>query len=335
MITLKKILLTRPDHLGDVILSLPVAESLKKNIPGCRVHYLASPYTAAIAPMAEYVDGWVPDTNIDGRRLSITQLAGIIATDGYDCLIELKPSWRTAAAEYLSAVKLRIGTSRRAYSFFYSVRVAVHRKASGYHQTDLDLMHLGPLGITDILREPRLQVTENGTKKAGSLLSEIDRSFVVIHPGSGGSSPNWPLENYRQLSAMIKDELNYQIVITNRDSVTSGFEDCIDLGGKTDLEALAGVISRAAIFISGSTGPLHLADALGAKCVSLFVNRPDIGPVRWGPRRNMENVITPAEQCRCTNLNECHCLERIAPTEVINRVKRILENTTVTGAKKN
>jgi heptosyltransferase-2 len=170
MISPQKILLIRPDRLGDLILSLPVAESLKKNIPGCEVNYIASPYAGGIAPMVGYVDGWIPDGDYNGRRLSTTQLARKIRAGGYDCLIELKPSWRTAAAGFLSGVKLRIGTSRRLYSLFYSERVRVHRKASGFHQIDLELMHLKPLNIMDYIVEPHLQVTENGLARADRVL---------------------------------------------------------------------------------------------------------------------------------------------------------------------
>ena len=96
MIPPAKILIIRPDRLGDLILSLPVAETLKKNFAETEIHYLVSPYTAPIAPMVKYVDGWFVDGN--GNSLSCSTLAKKIKLAGYDCLIELKPSWRTAAA---------------------------------------------------------------------------------------------------------------------------------------------------------------------------------------------------------------------------------------------
>ena len=328
----RKILLIRPDRLGDLILSLPVAETLKKNIPGSEIHYLAASYTAAIAPMVDYVDGWILDTDEDGRRLSTGKLAQKIKSGGFDCLIELKSSWRTAAAGFLSGVRLRVGTSRRAYSLFYTRRINIHRKASGYHQTELELMHLLPFGFDNIVTEPHIQVTRSGREKAGLLLNTLTRSFVVIHPGSGGSSPNWSVEKYRELAALIKKELDFEIVITDRAEQKSGFENCIDLAGKTDLETLAGVIARAAVFISGSTGPMHLADAIGTPCVSILSNRADIGPERWGPRRSKSNVIVPSEPCRCPDLEKCRCLDRITSAEVLNVIRGVINSDIYRGA---
>jgi ADP-heptose:LPS heptosyltransferase len=158
---------------------------------------------------------------------------------------------------------------------------------------------------------------------------------VVIHPGSGGSSPNWPIERYRELAALIKTNPDHEVVITGHESDIPGFEGCIDLGGKTDLETLAGVIYRASVFISGSTGPLHLADALGVKCLSFYLNRPDIGPRRWGPRRNMKNIVIPSDECCCPDLTKCRCLERVSPGEVLIRLKCVLNEAVIAGAKKN
>lgn len=331
----RKILIIRPDHLGDLILSLPVAETLKKNMSNTAVDYLVSPHTAPVAPMVDYVDGWLIDGDIDGKRLSLSNIISKIRKTGYDCIIELKPSWRTAAAGFLSGVKTRIGTSRRFYSFFYSERISVHRKSSGYHQTDLELRHLEPFDFKDCITKPRVNVTDNGLTRAGRLF-DIDRKpFVVIHPGSGGSAPNWPVEHYRKLAVSIKENMKYEVVVTDRNPGLRGFDGCIDLGGKTDLETLAGVLSRAEVFISGSTGPLHLADALGVPCLSFFLSRPDIGPDRWGPRKNLDNVIIPPHPCSCDDLRKCRCLEKISPLEVLEKLNNIKKVARTTGVNKN
>ncbi len=333
MIRPHKILIIRPDRLGDLILSLPMAETLKKNLAETEIHYLVSPYTAPLAPLVKYVDGWLIDADDDGNRLPFSILAKKIKKAGYDCIIELKPSWRTAATGFFSGVKLRIGTSRRFYSFFYSERISVHRKSSGYHQTDLELMHLKPFDFKRNVTKPNIGVTEKGLKNANNLLAMDRRRFIVIHPGSGGSAPNWSMEHYRKLAVLIKENLKYEVVVTGSETGLRGFDGCIDLVGKTDLETLAGVLSRAEIFISGSTGPLHLADALGVQCVSFFVSRSDIGPARWGPRRNPGNVLLPPAPCDCADLRKCRCLERISPREALEKLKNILKVTNTAGVK--
>ena len=322
----KKILLVRPDRLGDLILSLPVAEALKKEIPGVQVHYLASRYSSEISPMADYIDGWLIDEGADSGRMPVLKLKDKIKSEGFDCVIELKPSWRTAFAGFLAGTGIRIGTFRRVYSLFYNNRINIPRKSSGFHQTDLELKHLQPLGIESSGLNPHLTVTPKGKSEAIALLRLEGKSYIVIHPGSGGSSLNWPREKYLSLADMITSRTDYKVVITNHDNNIGEFKNCLNLGGKTDLETLGGVLHGARLFISGSTGPLHLADALGTTCVSLYPNRADIGPVRWGPRRNLEGVLMTADDCRCGRADNCRCLEQVSAEDAYNKIETVLSS---------
>jgi ADP-heptose:LPS heptosyltransferase len=319
-----KILLVRPDGLGDLILSLPVARILKDSFPDCQVHYLVSSRAVGIRSLVDYVDDWLVDDGAEGSTMSLPQLVEKIKAANYSHIVELKPSWRTALAGFLAGVANRIGTSRRLYSFLYSSTLSVHRKNSGFHQTDLDLklLKLLEIDVQGIL--PTLKLTGKARQAAAELLGPMDKKYIVIHPGSSGSAPNWPVENYRKLAEIILAETNYNVVITDRHKINDGFSGCLNISGRTDIEILAAVLGAASLFISGSTGPLHLADALGVRCVSFFLNRGDIGPERWGPGRNADGVLMPADDCRCRNLRDCHCLERISPLTAFKKIEGIL-----------
>jgi ADP-heptose:LPS heptosyltransferase len=272
-----------------------------------------------------YVDGWIVDRGDKGKRLSFSQLAETMRAYEFDYLIELKPSWRTAAAGFFAGIPNRIGTSRRFYSFLYSNWVNVHRKGSGVHQTDLELEILSPMGIEAKGVNPDLTLTESCREKARKLLGNENSPYVVIHPGSSGSAPNWPLMQYRALAERILLETDLQVVITGIDTGVTMADRCLDLQGRTDLEALAGIVAGARLFISGSTGPLHLADALGTPCISFFVSFPGVEPERWGPRRNVRNVLKPPQgACKCRNPFACRCLEQITPETAFRKAKEVL-----------
>jgi heptosyltransferase-2 len=318
------VLIIRPDRLGDLILSLPVADRIKMHFPQARVAYLAAPGPAQISPLAPYVDEWL----IDGdslRRFAPLRLVRYMREMKFDCALELKPSFRTATAAFFAGINIRIGTARRGYSILYNRRINVHRRGSGRHQTDLDLELLAPLGIDSCGDKPKLELTPNAVFKAKSLVGPGAVRYIVIHPGSGGSAPNWPLEYYSKLAEMIMKSTGFGIVRTgNADPIGNFDERCIDLNGKTDMESLAGIVAGAELFISGSTGPLHLADALGVRCMPFFIRHDVIGPERWGPRRNISNVITPNRRCSCRNLARCECLGQVSPQLAMEKVKSIL-----------
>ena len=66
------------------------------------------------------------------------------------------------------------------------------------------------------------------------------------------------------------------------------------------------------------------SNLVGTKCISFFSNRSDIGPERWGPRRNREGIIVPEKPCGCKTADRCSCLESIAPREAFNKIEGAL-----------
>jgi heptosyltransferase-1 len=124
---------------------------------------------------------------------------------------------------------------------------------------------------------------------------------------------------------LIQEKTDYKIVLTGQEIFKPPI-DCINLGGRTGtVGELAGVIAGASAFVSGSTGPLHLADALGIDCLSFMIRHADIGIERWGPRRNIDNVMLPEMFCHHKNLKLCNCLETISPETVFEKLSSILK----------
>jgi heptosyltransferase III len=318
------IILIRPDHLGDLILSLPVAQTLKSKFPECRITYLAACGPSAIAPMVNYVDNWLPDGGKNGR-LSLTELTSLFRKGEYDTLIELLPSWRTAIAGFRAGIPIRIGTSRRFYSFLYNRRFNLRRKGMGLHQTDLDLALLRPLGIDISKMWPSLELPDDFKRDAGKLVAGNIIEYIVVHPGSMGSAPNWPLDYYRELASLLLRKTDLKVVITGLETNQGDFECSLNLCGKTNIGELAGIIGGARLFISGSTGPLHLADALGTRSVAFFTSHDNIDQRRWGPRRYPEGVMVAAvANCRSSDPARCTCLKQISPESAFQRVMSVL-----------
>jgi len=103
-----------------------------------------------------------------------------------------------------------------------------------------------------------------------------------------------------------------------------------DLCGGLDLEHLAALLSVAALVVANSTGPLHLADALGTKVIGLFSPYRSAAPHRWGPYGQPENVFVPeGVACKRCTRDRCemyNCLSSVAPGVVLERSVKLLSS---------
>jgi heptosyltransferase-3 len=325
----EKILIVRHDRLGDLVLTLPVAYVLKKIYPHIYVDILSSSYNSSILKYAAYVDNSISIDNDHGMRKSSGEIADEINRGRYDIIIFARPDLPTAFASFLAGIPIRIGTSRRAYSFMFNRRVDLPRRHSYKHEVDLNLMLLEPLALTPApgTLSPVLEAKPNRGMDHILGAAKLEDDFVIVHPGSGGSAPNWPEEYYREL---IRDlGANIKVVLTGQgkfDIDTDGM--IINLMNATSFDELMSVISRCRLLISGSTGPLHIAAALGRPVLGLYPDHPVLGVHRWGPRGKYAEAISPDKQnghkCRINDKGTCECMESISVGRVLRKALDIM-----------
>ncbi|GIJ11719.1 hypothetical protein Van01_49330 [Micromonospora andamanensis] len=153
--------------------------------------------------------------------------------------------------------------------------------------------------------------------------------YVVLHPGSAAPARGCPPE----LAERIADELNaagYRVVVTGgpaeRDlTARVAGRHCRDLGGRTGLAELAGVVAAAGAVVVGNTGPAHLAAAYGVPVVSLFAPTVPFG--QWGPWRVPTVRLGDATAaCRDTRAARCPvpghpCLSGVEPGAVLDALR--------------
>lgn len=167
----------------------------------------------------------------------------------------------------------------------------------------------------------------------------LQRRYVVLHPGATVPARRWPLELHRR-TARLLTEAGTPVVVTGgageRDLTAAVAEGCmpdrtrccLDLGGRTDLAQLAGVLAGASALVAGNTGAAHLAAAVGTPVVSLFA--PVVPPVRWRPYRVPHVLLgDQSAPCRGSRARECPvpghpCLSRVTPEEVVAAVERLV-----------
>ncbi len=184
---------------------------------------------------------------------------------------------------------------------------------------------------------PKLVLTERETKWGQERLQELPSKHVVVHPG-GFDARRWQSRHYLQLAKRLAAE-GWGVVLTGTATEQRRFYEegsfkeigdtrILDLMGQISLRELMAVIGASHIVVSGSTGPAHLAAALGVRTVSLFDPRRNQSPTRWKPLGKGIVLLPEVPTCEKCIHEACpywDCLDRITVEEVLNRVRQVFE----------
>jgi len=325
------ILLVRPDGIGDEILSLPVATELRRAMPSARVRFLSSAYAAPVLAHHPDLDEVL---TVTGRE-TMGDLIRIFRS-GADAAVFLKPFRRLMTAAWLARVPLRVGTGYRWYSWLLNRRVYEHRSDFSRHESAYNLGLLRGLGLSPgEVAPPRLVVTAEELRWARQLLNGTPALRVVVHPG-GFSSRVWKPAHFRDLVLRMARE-GRAVLLTGstaeRDKLLaaaqlSGWPDGVsDFMGQLTLRQLMAVIAESHAVVSMSTGPMHLASALGVPTVSIFDPRRNQSPTRWQPLGTgvvLRPEVPTCEKCVYEACPYWDCLDRITVETVAERVTRVL-----------
>jgi len=296
----QKILVVRNDKLGDFVLCFPALRMLKHYLPGHAIHVLVPEYTRPIAEMNPDIDKIILDPGPARGWQGFWQLLGAIRRENYSAVITLFSTTRIGLACWLGRIPMRIAPATKLAQLFYNHRIRQRRSRSEKpefaYNMELTAYYLRsqqvPAGMD--IQGPYLKVPEQVRQDLLTAFSgrhgiPRDRMLVFIHPGSGGSAVNLSLAQFAQLANSIVCPAPCTIVI----SCAPGEEkQARELAGMLDvanavyvsdqgLQRFVEHISLAAIFISGSTGPLHIAGALDRPTAGFYPNRRSATPLRW------------------------------------------------------
>jgi heptosyltransferase III len=327
-----QIIISRTDNIGDVVLSLPVATFLKKKFPQAKIHFIGRIYTQPLIENCSAVDVFINKDDLETYPKTYFSVN--------DVIIFLFPDKTVAKWAKDRKIGQRIGTSHRWWHWVYLNKlINFSRRKSDLHEAQLNFKLVAPLGISQIPTLKELQNAYSLQTEGISLpdwlpKTERNKKRIILHPKSKGSAREWRLEKYKQLIDQ-HDPEKYDIFITG--SADEGIKmkaenkaifehkQVTDLTGKLTLLELVGFIGTADALVACSTGPLHIAAALGKTAIGLYPNLQPMHPARWKPIGNYAHTLT-FDKPHCTDCKtqptDCVCIQKIEVAEVL----RILHN---------
>ena len=286
-----RILFVRPDHIGDVLLTLPAVAALRRALPDARLVYAVAPGSAAVAERCPDVDATivVPFASVardalDGTAWRATARAEAERLAGaFDAALVVRPDdpW---SGELVAAARIpiRIGFDMPRTRPFLTEALPTprgqHVALDGFDLADALLARLGVAARPARVLRGSFVTSHADEEEASEVLTAVaaDGAPVVLHPGSGWPLKNWPTRRWRDVATALARRTGTRPLVAGTAAeaplareVADG-APAIDLAGRLSLGALAAVHRRARLVVTTDSGALHVAAAVGAPVVALF-----------------------------------------------------------------
>ncbi|MYM35774.1 glycosyl transferase family 9 [Duganella sp. FT94W] len=328
--TPRRILITRTDNIGDVVLTLPLAGYLKQLYPQAEIVFLCRLYAAAVVAQCRHVD----------RVLTVEELGKDVAASlrqtGCDTVLFAFPRRELAYAARRAGIGRRVGSARRLYHWLTCNRlVNFSSPLKRLHEAQLSFKLLLPLGVD---YEPplgeiwKLYGLNTPRHPAADAVLAGPQFKLILHPKSNGNGREWPLAHYTELARMLADDPGVRVLVTGSPSEGQllaeqapellALPNVENLCGKLDLAAFTALIGGCDGLVASGTGPLHLAAALGRPVVGLFPPLKPIDPARWAALgERATNLVRPQGCGNCADPAQCGCMLAITPQQVFDVIR--------------
>ena len=297
----------RPDRIGDVVLSIPVLEAIRLRWPDAYLAMLVHPYAREVLAGNPSLDAILTDdpTGADHGATGFWRQIGRLRVQRFDTALLLMPTARLAWMLFLAGIPRRISVGHKLYHTLTLTR-SVSR--NGYiplrHEADYCLDLARAIGAPSETTRASVFLTDKERQEARDRLATAGasgRPVVGIHPGNGRSAPNWVPERYGVLARNVIERFGGTVVVTGspgEQALVEGMKlapagSMLSFTGQLSLRQLMAVIAEMDVLVSSSTGPMHLAAALGIPTISLFCPLSARSPQRWGPLSDQSEILLP------------------------------------------
>lgn len=285
--------------------------------------------------MSSYIDEFINYDEIE--KLEKNEQGTYLRKFKADIFLHVFPQKQIASLAKNAGIPLRVGTTNRVYHWLTCNKlIRLSRKNSPFHESQLNIKLLSfliedtnvPLG--EVHSYYGLSKFPVLNKELSSLI-DPSKFNLILHPKSKGSAREWGLSNFAKLISILPED-KFKVFVSGTDQDGALMQEflkqntkAINITGKMSLQQFIAFIQHCDGLVAASTGPLHIAAALGKRAVGLFSAKRPIHPGRWMPIGKNAVAIVNDEQCeKCARKEDCDCIEKIAPERIL---KLLLDET--------
>ncbi|MGB9696786.1 MAG: glycosyltransferase family 9 protein [Ignavibacteria bacterium] len=338
---MNKVLIIQTSFLGDVILTLPIAQALKSFDNNIKVTFLVIPEVKNALENNLFVDEILV---YDKRKLSYSlkeffKIIRTIKERNFDTIVCPHRSLRSALITRYSGVQRKIGFDSSATTSYFTDVVSYRKEA---HEIIRNLSLLAPLGIihNEIL-SPKLFPSEEDKKFVANVLKQVgireDEKIVAIAPGSVWFTKRFPEYKFTKLLDMLKPAGVAVVLVGGKDDeglcgmirVKTKNYKTYNLAGKLTVLQTAELLKRAAVLITNDSAPLHIGNAMGTRVIAIFGSTvPEFGFYPYGSNDVIFQILNlPCRPCGIHGRRKCpiktfDCMTQINEMEIVKEIQK-------------
>ena len=325
-----KIVVRAPNWIGDVVLSLPALENLKRNLPQAQIWIAARKEVQDLYSSFDFVKGIILLSELNNYK-NLREASKKIKEYDFDIGLLLTNSFSSALLFFLAKIPQRWGYSRDNRGFLLTKGVPFKNlDGPSSHQVNYYLNLISGLGFQTSDPELVLPLSPKEKEWVKNELSasgyDPKKPLVILNPGAYyGPAKRWPGSRFAELASLLQEKNKAQILIVGSaeevelaESIASSMtERPINMAGQTTLRQLAELISLANLFITNDSGPMHITNALRVPLIAIF---GPTDPRVTGPFHQPSAVIKKEVSCWPCSYRECpfdhRCMMEIEPEEI-------------------
>lgn len=363
---LENVLIVKLSSLGDVVHTLPAAQALRARFPRAHIGWAVEAAHAPVLAGQPFIDEVIVWER--GRRSGILSFLRRLRQRPWQLAVDFQGLFRSGLVSWASGAKQRLGFDRRRElaHWWYTERLppqdnlhAVERSLAlvrslgaefaapapqrNYLSQDASVgprnvccgtaASFDPAGWFPLFPSPADRAAaESWLRRHG--LDGASSRLVVIHPHCRKPANVWPAARFAVLArALMAKGLSVALLGGTAarqacDAVAAAAPGVLRADGQLALLASAVLLARASVVVTGDTGPMHLAAAVGTPIVALF---GPANPVRTGPYTDRAEIVSARLPCRPCYGRDCKlgyaqppCMELISVSNVLSAVERAL-----------
>ena len=328
------VLAVRFSSIGDVLLTTPLLRAIRRRHPASRITVLTK---LGNAPLLSYNPHVSQVIGIPSDR-SVTDIAAELRTHRYTDLLDLHDNLRSRL------LRLLVPGRWRTYPKHRVARAAlIHAKRNWYRDqrptAERYFDAARDLEVTPDGKPPDFFLSVAAVQKAADWLGHAQlgpgRRLIALAPGAAHATKRWPLGHWQLLVRQIVKHGFDVVLVGGADdalwgkTLASGAgERVVNAIGHFGLQGTGALLQRSQALVSGDTGVMHMATAVGTPVVALF--GPTVQPFGFFPYSSRAQVVELGLSCRpCSSkggprcpLGHHRCLVDIAPVTVFEALLR-------------